>query len=824
MVTEIVFFRVLGLVFGVFNHAFSIVLAVFLLGLAIGSLLTASAERAGSSRIQVFAAVYMGLAVLVLLVQATMTRLPRLVLYMRQIPGLDYGDVLIGKALLACLFLLPFAIVAGMGVPLLLAHLSGDLDHLAGTVGAAYLVNTVGTVFGSLLAGFVLIPAIGTEDSLLTMAVICVLTGAAGLFIAGAPRLRLLSFGLAALVCVAVIGLPKWPASLFLNSDTQGRGTVMTTRLAIEEQLTASPREILFFKEGRNATVVVTRRAETRSLFIGGHPDASDQPDMATQTFLGIVPQVVRPAAEEVLVVGFGSGVTAGTLLKNPSVKRLDVVEMERAVVEASPLFHHVNGAPEEDPRFHVIFEDARSYVVSSPRQYDLMVSEPSNPWRAGIANVFTLDFFLESKQLLKKQGVFAQWLQLYSLDFDSVRLVLRTFHQAFPHVEVWWLDPFDLVILGSESEMKTEPKAFEQLLARHYAEEARRYGGIRKPGEFFSRYLMGTEAVRKVAGEAGPIHRDAFPVLEFEAPRGLFTADSQNHRRILAAKTAHSGWLPPSVRGQVPEGVAWLGFGAMLRSAGLWTEARDAFLRAAESGEPHRGLVFAAEVALDGKDIGPASRYLEQLSAVAGPIPSDVQQEVALTRADVAFRLGKPEAALELLASSPMKTVAVERERLRLLAQLGRVDEAEVLARELLQSAALGKENGAEAVRDTYGYLVQIASSRGVAQRLLPLVEKLPPSSAGFAEVPRLETLASLYARAGRPQEAFQAAERISDMGILSLRALLLKAALLERAGDRAEAVALREQVRILAPASVTDAVPVPLPAREKPGEGSVR
>lgn len=814
MATEVVFFRVLGLIFGVFNHAFSLVLAVFLLGLAIGSMATAPLERRRVSRLRVFSAVYVVLAGLILLAQVGMPLLPRLVVYMRQIPGLTYGEVLLGKALLSAVFLLPFAVAAGMGVPILLAHLSDRVDRLAGNLGAAYLVNTVGTVSGSLLTGFVLLPLAGTEGTLLVMALLCAATGTLGLFLEPEARVRRLALGLTALVLVFVAVMPRWPAALFLSSDTKGRSPVLTSRLAVEEKLAASPQEPLFFKEGRNATVAVTRSADARILYIGGHPDASDLRDMPTQAFAGIVPFAVTPSARDVLVVGFGSGVTAGVLLKNPSVSRLDVVEMEKAVVETSPLFHHVNLVPEKDPRFRLFLDDARSYVAVTPRTYDLIVSEPSNPWRAGIANVFSLDFFLESKRVLKPRGVFAQWLQLYGLDFASVRLVLGTFGQAFKDVQVWWLDPYNLLLLGSDSGMHVEPKAFEELLARHYSEELRRYGEIRRPAEFYSRYLLGSESARKLSGALPSVHRDAFPVLEFEAPRGLFTADSQNHRRVLAAKIEYGEWLPVEVARTVPEGVAWLGFAGMLRHAGLWTEARDAYLRAVERGEAHRGFARAAGVALDAKDLEAAGLFLARASSIPSAPPPDALQELIIGQARLAAEEGKTEQALSILDSVPVRTAAVERNRLSLLVSLGRVEPALSLGRSLLASARLGSETGSQAVRDIYVQLERLATSRDRARELVPLIEKLPPPDAGFAQIPRLETLAVLYARAGRPAEAFQAAEEIAARGVLNVRTLLLKASLLEAAGDHLEAKATREEARILSPESLSEPVPVTLPA----------
>src|SRR5206468_1356372 len=148
---------------------------------------------------------------------------------------------------------------------------------------------------------------------------------------------------------------------------------VSTSRLQLEQHLRLPPSELLFFAEGREATVGVTSWGD-RTLYVNGHPDASDSLDMATQLVLAVVPLVAEPNPEDVLVIGFGSGVTASAAARVPEVKHIDVAELEPAVLDASPAFHHVNHAVENDPRVRLVRDDARSFLVAPPRAYDAIV------------------------------------------------------------------------------------------------------------------------------------------------------------------------------------------------------------------------------------------------------------------------------------------------------------------------------------------------------------------------------------------------------------------------------------------------------------------
>jgi spermidine synthase len=209
------------------------------------------------------------------------------------------------------------------------------------------------------------------------------------------------------------------------------------------------------YEEGPTATVSVRKDWDITSMAINGRTNASDREDMPTQVMLGQLPLLLAPNLKKALVVGYATGVTAGAMLQSP-IESLECVELEPATVNGSRFFEHVNNHPLDDPRLHLIIEDARTYLRVTPTRYDIIVSEPSHPWVPGVANLFTQEFFQLGHDRLNDDGIFVQWLQIYQLSTDSLRSVLATFHKTFPHVLVFRVEGAwkgkDLLLVGSKS------------------------------------------------------------------------------------------------------------------------------------------------------------------------------------------------------------------------------------------------------------------------------------------------------------------------------------------------------------------------------------
>jgi spermidine synthase len=241
----------------------------------------------------------------------------------------------------------------------------------------------------------------------------------------------------------------------------------------------ADNHQLLMFQEGRTATVSVRRDWGITSVAINGRTNASDGDDMPTQVMLGQLGVLTVPRLNNALIVGFATGVTAGSVLQWP-MNSVDCVEIEPAAVASSRYFEHVNNKPLADPRLHMILDDARTYLRKNPARYDLIISEPSHPWVPGVANLFTREFLALGKERLSEDGVFVQWLQMYQLSTESLRSVLATFHEVFPHVLVFRVrgdtKGKDLILLGSREPLNLDHVA-ERITNPHVAADLARVG-----------------------------------------------------------------------------------------------------------------------------------------------------------------------------------------------------------------------------------------------------------------------------------------------------------------------------------------------------------
>src|SRR5258705_5630889 len=203
-----------------------------------------------------------------------------------------------------------------------------------------------------------------------------------------------------------------------------------------------------YFKEGLNSTIAVTQTDGFLSLRTNGKVDASNH-DIVTQLLLGHLGGLAHPAPRRVLVIGFGGGMTVSALARYPDLERLDCVEIEPAVLGAAPLLTSLNRNVLQDPRVHIIFDDARNFLFTTHERYDLIVSEPSNPWVAGVATLFTREFYRAAQARLMPGGALVQWLQAYSLYPDDLRMVLATFLSEFHDATLWHGDAPDLILMA---------------------------------------------------------------------------------------------------------------------------------------------------------------------------------------------------------------------------------------------------------------------------------------------------------------------------------------------------------------------------------------
>jgi spermidine synthase len=460
----------LSMIIGSSTYAFSIVVALFLIGLAGGAWIVGRANFSSRLRetilkLEVFTAISLYLSLLVV------NRIPALLVNwgMRFQVG-SWAGLLLLQILCAGLLILLPALLMGMVMPMVLVWASARKERAVSLVGRSYAVNTIGAIAGAFITGFVLIPKTTTKFTLLFSAALCLIVAGCAYQADEAATEPALRRGIAyAGSVVAVIVLFFMAPPMNLGDLSIGAYDSLVRVLAQSREglqddtkgTAADTHQLLMYQEGPTSTVTVRKDQETISMAINGRTNASDSVyDMPTQVMLAQVPVLVAPKLNNGLVIGFATGVSVGAMLQS-EIKDVTCVELEPATINGSRYFDHVNNHPLADPRVKLIIDDARTYLRVTPNRYDIIMSEPSHPWVPGVANLFTQEFFEMGRDRLADQGIFVQWLQIYQLSTESLRSVLATYQKVFPHVLVFRVGGVakgkDLILVGSKSPLNLD-------------------------------------------------------------------------------------------------------------------------------------------------------------------------------------------------------------------------------------------------------------------------------------------------------------------------------------------------------------------------------
>ena len=531
---QITWVRLFGQLLGSSVYSFSEVLAVYLTGLALGSALVApwlrAARRADrfAQLLALLGMLQVGLAVVTLATVYLFPRLPEAIYSIAENSAGNWSLLFAGEAGLIALVLFVPCVGFGAVFPLAARLLqSRDGGH---ATGLAYAVNTVGTLSGSLLAGFLLIPTLGVQGTHIAAALLAGAVGIAALGLAtvrGFARARAGAIAAAAVLLAALLlaFAPPWdpgvmasgvyrPAAIF-----QVLGRVGDVKDPVRAY--ARTNRTLFYREGAVGSVCVGADSSgvIRWLKVDGKIDASLSPsDMATQVMLGVLPMVMSRPGARVAIVGLGSGVTLSGALA-AGAGPVEVMELEPAVVEASRFFDEPGHRPLDDPRVRLIVGDARTRLWNARATFDVVISEPSNPWIAGVNNLFTVDFYRRLRARLAPDGVFCQWVQLYELSPGTVGSLLRAFLEVFPHGHAFlMLHAGDLLLVATPP---GRTLSLDRLQTPEVLHQMGRAGGF-TPGSLAAWYSCPFDSLRPLTRGA-PLNRDDLPVVEYRAPREMY-------------------------------------------------------------------------------------------------------------------------------------------------------------------------------------------------------------------------------------------------------------------------------------------------------------
>jgi len=538
MIYEVAWSRTLSLLVDSSVYGFTIMLTTFLVGIALGSYFFS--RKVDSIRFQgfVWAWLQIGIGVFAFLSLLFFQELPYWYLLLFRSLGRSINLLLTGKFVLAFFIMLAPTLFMGAIFPLTIKIYTSNISRISRMVGNIYTVNTLGCILGSFAGGFFLIPLLGIRNTILLGIGLNLLLGLYILLITNAPRpaLKWIFSPVVFLLTLLILLLPpSWKAPLMVSGVyIYAHNFDKTSRRELLQMYDPRNEPLLYYKEGHTCTISVHKSRITGAIYMksNGKVEASSRGDMPTQVLLGQIPMLLAPRLEEVLVVGMGSGVTVGSVTSFPA-KKITLVELEKAVIEGSHFFDQVNNQPLQDPRVSLQVADARNYLLVTPDRYDVIISEPSNPWMAGVGNVFTREFFRLGYKKLKTEGIFCQWLQLYKISPESFKTVLTTFHSVFPYVYIFQPQEKDLVMVGFKQKPKLSLAQIEERMQWKLVEQDLKRVGVMDLENLMSRFVMGPAEVAALT-LGGMLNTDDNALIEFSTPKTLFAETEDLNAQIL--------------------------------------------------------------------------------------------------------------------------------------------------------------------------------------------------------------------------------------------------------------------------------------------------
>ncbi len=513
---EVIWTRILGFMLTGTVYAFAVVLGVFLTGIALGSLVLSiflDRIKSRSLVISILAIVeaLIGLSSIALII--LYDKLPAMGFYARLDSTPSWNEFIYLNFFTAFITLIIPTFLFGATFPLICKVYDWSAKSVGKKIGNIYSLNTVGGILGSFISGFIFIPFVGMQKAI-------ILTGAINIFIgliialfnpSGNKLSRYaIPVGAVAVMTLLLMALPQ------------------NMPLSLHKSLLRKGEEMLYYKEGATATVMIAERkgagleASNKRLWVNGNrATAAYYEGLQINRFQGVLPMALHNDPKDVLVICFGSGTTFGTLSQFP-VTKVDNVEIARAVIGGASYFKDANMDVLHNPVSRINIDDGRSFLEVTNKKYDVITEEPMHPALAGVVNLYTKEYYELAKAHLKKGGIISQWIPLYNLSTEDVRIMVRTFQSVFPHTSIW-LANTDIFMIGTNEKLTVNYAALAKKLSRPNIKRLLSDIDLEDPAEFLATFVMNEDRVREYAGN-GRLMTDDMPVVEFTGPKSLHT------------------------------------------------------------------------------------------------------------------------------------------------------------------------------------------------------------------------------------------------------------------------------------------------------------
>ncbi|MBN1627993.1 MAG: fused MFS/spermidine synthase [Deltaproteobacteria bacterium] len=550
---EVFWTRLLGLMLAPTTYSFTLVVSTFIVGLALGNIIFGRLADRAKGVFQLLVITQVCAACLALLVSQFLGNSQFFFAKLIYTFQGDFGEKILVQSIVLFFVLVGPTIFLGAAFPLVNKIYARSLPEIGKSIGTAYAVNTIGAILGSFIAGFILIPLLGKENGIRIVSGLqfsFALLALTYLVFRTGERIRASFTGLISLSLglLLLINFPSWNHNIlsrgwyhqyrsfekYFNTTSWFEAVWIGASMIAEH---VSNTEVVFYGDGIGGFTTAEKWVNqigtaNFTLFNSGKADASSHSDRLTQALSAHIPLLFHPDAENVMVIGLASGMTAGEVLLYP-VKQLDVLEINEQVIKAAEIFTPWNNSCLTNPKARIIIQDGRNHLELTHEKYDVIISEPSNPWMAGLANLFTLDYFKTVKGRLSDNGIFVQWFYSYEMDWSTFAMVGRTFAEVFPDGILIKTLSSDFLLVGFSGKKNLDLKTAESRLV--YASKSKNIT-IRDPKVIFN--LIISEDLKGLFG-LGPLHTDNWPRLEFAAPKNLDKNDFSFEEKIKS-----NSWL----------------------------------------------------------------------------------------------------------------------------------------------------------------------------------------------------------------------------------------------------------------------------------------
>jgi spermidine synthase len=524
LLMELVWYRMLAPLLGGTTYTFGMILAAALLGIGLGAAACSLTRAAVVATPGVFALTCALEALAIIAPYAAGDRLAELANVLRALGRLGFAGDLAGWSAVIGIVVLPAAVIAGFQFPLLLSLLGSGDDAVGRHVGLAYAWNTAGAIAGALAGGFGLMPALTAPGCWRAAAALLALTalgGAGWAWRAGQGRWAVAA---AAVAAAALVGTSATgPTAVWRHSGIgAGRAAQPDAGNDLRAWENTLRRTLQWDADGRESSIALVNDDDLAFL-VNGKSDGSTRGDAATQVMGGLVGAILHPEPQRALVIGLGTGSTAGWLSAVPTIRRVDTVEIEPVVLRVAQACAAVNRDVLRRPSVVVTVADGREFLLTSTDRYDIIFSEPSNPYRAGVASLFTTEFYAAAAARLHRGGIFLQWVQAYDVDVEAIRTIYATIRAVFPEVATWRTGPGDLLLSASAEPIVYDGDVLRRRLAQDPYRSAMHVAWRVEDAEgFLSHYIASPALATAIAEQAAAQNTDDRTLIEFRLGRAL--------------------------------------------------------------------------------------------------------------------------------------------------------------------------------------------------------------------------------------------------------------------------------------------------------------